>query len=60
MVMVHSCKNKACPVTDLYQGFDQMRDLEVQKYKKAQEKVVQFEGLKLKLLSGNTIPSKVI
>ena len=58
--MVHSCKDKACPVTDLYQGFDQMRDLEVAKFKKAQEKVVQFEDLKLKLLDGNTIPSKTI
>ena len=47
-------------MTDLYQGFDQMRDLEVAKYKKAQAKVVQFEDLKLRLLDGNIIPSKAI
>ena len=47
-------------MTDLYQGFDHMRDLEVAKFKKAQAKVVQFEDLKLKLLDGNTLPSKAI
>ena len=47
-------------MTDLYQGFDKMRDLEMDKCKKAQVKVVQFENIKLALLGGESIPGKVI